>query len=526
MAHLAQLDPQDLAKGEVKMPAFRAPYLDSVLGGREDLRLKRNNEFREMIRRFKTVRESEYPIPEGFSGVLRGYQEHGFRWLKTLEECGFCGILADEMGLGKTLQAIALMASSPRSASGLPSLVVCPTSLVLNWQDELNRFAPQLGFVPIIGTAAVRKKLIADALADEKTDILITSYALLTRDIDLYADAKFDRCILDEGQFIKNQSTQSSKAVKRIDAAHRLVMTGTPVENRLSELWNLFDFLMPGYLFAHSRFVEKLEKPIVKSGDAEAQKQLNRMVQPFMLRRLKGDVLKELPPKMDYVRRVTLEDSERKVYLSAVNDVKQRIAEGNRMQILAGLTRLRQICCDPSLAFVNYEGGTSKLDACVELVRSMVENGHQLLLFSQFTSMLDILRQRLDDEGIRSFTLQGSTSKEQRRELVRSFNNGGAPVFLISLKAGGTGLNLTAADVVIHYDPWWNMAAQNQATDRAHRIGQQNCVQVYRLIAGDTIEERILQLQEKKAALMESLSDETGGSLMNMSPEEMLALLE
>ena len=356
-------------------------------------------------------------------------------------------------------------------------------------------------------------------------DVWVTSYELLRQDIKLYQELQFDTCILDEGQHVKNQSTLASKAVKAVSCRQRFVLTGTPIENRLSELWNLFDFLMPGYLFSHRAFVERLEKPIVKSKNEEAMAQLRKLVQPFLLRREKKDVLKELPPKIEHIRRIALGETERMTYLSAVNAAKSTLTDTGKLKILAALTQLRQVCCDPNLCFENYGGETSKLEACLELCSGMAANGHQILLFSQFTSMLDILRERLEGMGLTSFTIQGSTPKEQRARLVKDFNAGGAQVFLISLKAGGTGLNLTAADVVIHYDPWWNLAAQNQATDRAHRIGQRQCVQVYKLIAKDTIEERILDLQDKKAELLDVLSGE-GGSILEMSRDELLALLD
>ena len=287
---------------------------------------------------------------------------------------------------------------------------------------------------------------------------------------------------------------------------------------------------MPGYLFSHTGFVQKLEKPAVKSGDAEAMDQLRRLVKPFLLRRMKKDVLKELPPKIEYVRRIPLSQEEQKVYFASSAAARQSLAASNgdsgKMAVLAALTELRQICCAPDLRFENYEGPSSKLDACIELCAGMVENGHQILLFSQFTSMLDRIRGRLDELKISHFTLQGSTPKAKRAQLVKSFNAGGASVFLISLKAGGTGLNLTAADVVIHYDHWWNPAAQDQATDRAHRIGQRASVQVYKLIAKDTIEEKILVLQSKKAGLMDAVTDGTGSGILDMSKEELLALLD
>lgn len=522
--HMMQLQPKELTEGTVTVPAFRALYLDSVLGKREDLRVSRDSQFRTMIRKFKTVEDSDFNPPASMDGVLRPYQRTGFRWLKTLESCGFGGILADEMGLGKTLQLITFLATVPRREVGLPSLIVCPASLVLNWADEFRRFAPEHRVLLLLGPARERAALMD---ADTDSDVWVTSYDLLKRDTELYAKREFYCCALDEGQFIKNQATKASRAVKLIRCRQRFVLTGTPIENRLSELWNLFDFLMPGYLFTHNRFVEKLERPIAQKQDPEAQQQLSKLVRPFLLRRLKSDVLKELPPKLEHVRRVQLSPEERKLYLAATAAAKGAFAGGEKLQILAALTRLRQICCDPDLCFENYEGPHSKLEACLELCAGMTENGHQILVFSQFTSMLERIRRGLEEQGISSFTLQGSTSKERRAELVRRFQQGEASVFLISLKAGGTGLNLTAADVVIHYDPWWNLAAQSQATDRAHRIGQRACVQVYKLIAEGSIEEKILELQARKGELMDVVSaNGEGGGILSMSQEELLALLE
>lgn len=526
MAHMLQLSPKDLDSGQVRLPAFRALYLNSLLSGREDIQVRRDRWFREMIRNFKSVPEGGYLLPEGLEDVLRPYQKEGFQWLKTLGSYGFGGILADEMGLGKTLQMIAFLASMDPAERTGPSLIVCPASLILNWADELDKFAPGLTYTLIMGSARERAAQIA---SHGEQDIWITSYELLRQDIEQYASLHFSCCVLDEAQHIKNQSTLASKAVKRIDCRQRFVLTGTPIENRLSELWNLFDFLMPGYLFSHSSFVQKLEKPAVKSGDAGAMDQLRRLVRPFLLRRMKKDVLKELPPKIEYIRRIPLSEEEKKVYFASSAAARQSLAasgDNGKIAVLAALTELRQICCAPDLRFENYEGPASKLDACIELCAGMVENGHQILLFSQFTSMLDRIRERLDELHISHFTLQGSTPKAKRAQLVKSFNDGGASVFLISLKAGGTGLNLTAADVVIHYDPWWNPAAQDQATGRAHRIGQRASVQVYKLIAKDTIEEKILTLQSQKAGLIDAVTDSSGSGILDMTREELLALLD
>ena len=364
----------------------------------------------------------------------------------------------------------------------------------------------------------------------------MTSYDLLKRDIPLYEHKEFRYQILDEAQYIKNHATQNARAVKAVHSRQRFALTGTPIENRLSELWSIFDYLMPGFLYSYSRFRERLEVPIVKNGDSAALERLSRMTSPFILRRLKKDVLKELPEKTETVLYSTMEEEQRKVYAANVVLARQKLSEDisskqagdgekNKMAVLALLTRLRQICCDPGLCYENYSGGSAKLEGCMELLKEAAAAGHKVLLFSQFTSMLAILEERLKKEGLRFFTLQGSTPKEKRAAMVDSFNTDETNVFLISLKAGGTGLNLTGADVVIHYDPWWNLSAQNQATDRAHRIGQKNSVQVYKLIAKDTIEEKIQQLQESKKELADAVIRQGDGVITSLTPEQLLDML-
>ena len=419
---------------------------------------------------------------------------------------------------------IAFLATVPQKTAGVPNLVICPASLIYNWGDELQKFAPQLRYQLILGNAAERERLRA---AGAECDVWVTSYELVRQDIEAYAKLQFYCCVLDEAQHIKNAATLASKAVKRLSCRQRFVLTGTPIENRLSELWNLFDFLMPGYLYTNHAFREKLEKPILNSKNPDAVSQLRRLVQPFLLRRLKKDVLKELPPKEEYVRKISLSEDEQKLYYACVQAAVADLGdEQGKLQILAALTRLRQVCCDPGLCFENYEGPTSKLDACVELCEAMAENGHQILLFSQFTSMLDRLRERLDALHISNFTLQGSTPKEKRAAMVKAFNAGSASVFLISLKAGGMGLNLTAADIVIHYDPWWNQAAQDQATDRAHRIGQKHKVTVIRMITRGSIEEQFVKLGARKREMFDQMI--TAGEAMptQLTPEDIRALFD
>ncbi len=526
LSETLELADAKLTAGHTELPLYRAPTLDWAMSEQNGVIFNRDEAFRKISRSFHAVRDSEYTPPESLHHVLRKYQRDGYRWLRTLDGYGMGGILADDMGLGKTLQVLSYLLAMKEAGQNLPSLIVCPASLVLNWEEECKKFTPQLHSIAVDGTAARRAEL---AQQWTQADLVITSYDLLRRDEKLYEEQNFYACILDEAQAIKNHTTQKYKAVCRIQSKVRFALTGTPVENRLAELWSIFSFLMPGYLPHYKTFCERFEKPIVQEDDKNAVRRLNQLTQPFILRRMKTDVLKELPPKTENIHRIEMEQKQRKLYLSAVIDARERLRAAkpeDKMAVFAVLMRLREICCDPSLVAEKWDGGSAKLDACMELVSSAVEGGHRILLFSQFTSMLDILAKRLEQENISHFTLQGSTPKAVRAELVRRFNNGEASVFLISLRAGGTGLNLTAADIVIHYDPWWNVAAQNQATDRAYRIGQKNPVQVYKLITQDTIEEKIVELQQAKQSLAETVTGAADGAILSMKPEELLQLLE
>ena len=521
-----ELSGAKLKDGHAQLPLYRAPTLDWALSGQSGLRFNRDDAFRRISRSFHAVRDSEYTPPLSLQKVLRKYQRDGYRWLRTLDGYGMGGILADDMGLGKTVQVLSYLLAKKEGGQTLPSLIVCPASLVLNWEEECRKFTPQLTCVAVDGDAAHRAGL---AKQWGQADIVVTSYDLLRRDEELYGQQSFYACILDEAQAIKNHSTQKYKAVCQVKSQVRFALTGTPVENRLGELWSIFSFLMPGYLPPYKTFCARFEKPIVQEEDQNAVRRLNQLTGPFILRRMKAEVLQELPPKTENIHRIELEPQQRKLYLAAVVDAREKLRAAkpeDKMAVFAVLMRLRQICCDPRLVGDNWTGGSAKLDACMELVTAAVEGGHRILLFSQFTSMLELLAKRLDEAGVSHFTLQGSTPKPVRAELVRRFNNGEAGVFLISLRAGGTGLNLTAADIVIHYDPWWNVAAQNQATDRAYRIGQKNPVQVYKLIAQDTIEEKIVELQAAKQTLAETVTGSADGAILSMKPEELLQLLD
>lgn len=522
--------PKEFLKGKLHLPMYRTLYLDKLLEENESIYSNRDSHFRKIIKGFKTVKEADFEEPESLSKVMRPYQKDGFKWLRTLEEWGFGGILADDMGLGKTLQAIAVLLSSKQEGKEGTSLIIAPASLVFNWQEEFSRFAPELRVNVVAGTQSERRDIIENW---KDVDVLITSYDLLKRDIGFYDGKIFLYEIIDEAQYIKNHSTAAAKAVKVIQSKTRYALTGTPIENRLSELWSIFDYLMPGFLYSYEAFRKELEIPIVKNQDEAATRRLQKMTAPFILRRLKENVLKDLPEKLEEIRYVKFEDTQQKLYDGQVLHLKQVISEQdnqefnkNKLQVLAEITKLRQICCDPSLCFENYRGEAAKVDACLDLVQSAMDGGHRILLFSQFTSMLDILKEKLDKTGIPYFLITGSTAKEKRLELVRDFNEGDTPVFLISLKAGGVGLNLTGADVVIHYDPWWNQAVQNQATDRAHRIGQTRKVTVYKILAKNTIEEKIQKLQEKKTDLATQILSGENGYLGSMNRDELLELLD
>ncbi len=362
--------------------------------------------------------------------------------------------------------------------------------------------------------------------------MLITSYDLLKRDILFYADKTFDYQIIDEAQSIKTHTTAAAKAVKAVNSRIRFALTGTPIENRLSELWSIFDFLMPGFLYSYDRFRKEFEIPVSKHQDQAAMSRLKRFVEPFILRRLKQDVLSDLPEKTEEICYVQFEQKQQRLYDAQVLHIRkildgesEEMFQKNKIALLAEITKTRQICCDPALCFSNYDGESAKREACLELLQNAIDGGHKILVFSQFRSLLELLEGDLRKEGLAYFKITGETKKEDRVEMVKRFNADDTPIFLISLKAGGTGLNLTGADIVIHLDPWWNIAAQDQATDRAHRIGQTKAVSVYKIIAKNTMEEKILKMQEQKRALADEILSGNTGGLLSMSKDELLELL-
>ncbi|XJZ60394.1 DEAD/DEAH box helicase [Lactobacillus delbrueckii subsp. bulgaricus] len=460
--------------------------------------------------------------------MLEEFDQDALEDVKLLAQHGFGGILADEMGLGKTLQVISLLASQKDQ----PSLIVAPASLVLNWEAEFKKFAPEMKTLVLSGSKKERSGQLAD-LTD--IDVVITFYDLLKRDIANYEPHTFAYEVIDEAQMIKNPRTAAAKSVSVVKDKHRFALTGTPIENRLSELWSIFNFVMPGFLKSYREFKKDFESPIVKEDDQDCLNRLSQMVGPFILRRLKKDVLKDLPDKLEEVRYVGVGKEQRRLYDAEIARLKNKVMaeddEGikrEQIEILAALTRIREICCDPGLLYEDYKGESEKRLACVDLIKSAIDEGHKVLLFSQFTSMLDLLEESLKAEEIGFLRIDGQTPKARRLTLVNVFNHKDSPakVFLISLKAGGTGLNLTGADTVIHYDPWWNVAAQNQATDRAHRIGLEKKVTVYKLIAKDTVEEAILDLQEAKSLLAQGILTAESVSSASLQKEDLLKILD
>ncbi|KAF3362280.1 hypothetical protein PHSC3_001106 [Chlamydiales bacterium STE3] len=470
-------------------------------------------------------------IPSEIQAVPRSYQLEGISWLERLRHMHLGGILADDMGLGKTLQAIVALTQQKKECQDSLSIVVCPTSLVYNWKEEIGKFNPKLKALPVDGTPSQRKKLLSDI---EQYDVIITSYSLLQKDIDFYKSLPFSYAILDEAQHIKNRGTRNAKSVKMIQAKHRLILTGTPIENSLEELWSLFDFLMPGLLSSYERFIEKYVRNL-SNPKGSGLENLRKKVVPFILRRMKTDVLSELPPVSDIVYHCHLSPVQQELYRSYADSAREELSklvkkEGfDRVQIhvLATLTRLKQICCHPAI-FAKEDaeiGDSSKYDMLIELLQSLIEGRHKTVIFSQYTRMLQIMREDLQKLGIRFEYLDGSS--KNRLSIVKKFNEDPTiSVFLVSLKAGGAGLNLVGADTVIHYDLWWNPAVENQATDRVHRLGQKKSVSSYKLVTLNTIEEKIIELQDRKRELVKQVVSCDEEAIAKLTWEEVLELLQ
>lgn len=509
-----ELEASEISK-ETSVSVLRGLTLveeDSVLIGEQ---------FKKFIRELKEPENLSFELPEGLEATLRPYQETGFNWLSTMDYYGLGGVLADDMGLGKTIQTIAFLVSKIEKVGG-KYLVVSPSSVVYNWEKEFDKFAPSVKTSVISGSIEEREIQLNEALNNDEIDVLITSYPLIQRDIQFYKKHVFKTIVLDESQNVKNDLAKTTKAVKELRANNTFALSGTPIENNLNELWSLFSIVLPGLFRSKKSFNNLTENEIA------------RKIEIFILRRLKVDVLDDLPPKTETVEFIELSDEQKRLYqtqLSLIrNDVEELIEqdefEQNRMRILAGMTRLRQICCDPRLINPEYDGGSAKLERLLEYLREALTNNKRVVLFSQFTSMLSIIREILDEQSVDYHYLDGGTPKEDRLELTTRFNDGEKDLFLISLRAGGTGLNLTGGDTVILYDSWWNPAIEDQAADRVHRFGQKKSVQVIRMIMKGTIEEGINELQDQKRELIDTVIRKNDNKkTTTLTKDDILALL-
>ena len=509
----------NIKSNEIKVHKSKSIFLNECLKDDSLLFIEGKDIVKHISNKIENLEEIDYKVPRELKATLRDYQLTGFKWFKTLSHYEFGGILADEMGLGKTVQTIAFLLSEKNKKS----IIVTPTSLIYNWRSEFEKFAPTMKIKIVHGNKEDRE-FSKDEIKD--IDVLITTYGTLRNDYNLYEDITFDFCIIDEGQNIKNPLSQSSEVVKELKAKVKFALTGTPIENNLIELWSLFDYILPGYLYSKRKFQEKFIKA------DKGSEELKKLIKPFILRRLKNDVMSELPDKIEKRFLIEMTEEQKKVYKAYVDDVKVKMKEKDfttdKITIFSYLTKLRQLTLDPAILIEGYTGGSGKIDVTVELVEKFIKEKHKILLFSQFTSVLDSIKKVLEAEGIEYFYLDGATKASERVQLVNEFNaSDKVKIFLISLKAGGTGLNLTSADVVIHFDPWWNPAIEDQATDRAHRFGQKNVVEVIKLIAKGSIEEKIIKLQESKKEIINEIMSgnyTNGGFLSSLSADEIKEL--
>ncbi|GEK88819.1 Superfamily II DNA or RNA helicase, SNF2 family [Alkalibacterium putridalgicola] len=490
------------------------------LSALEEDTIQTGKRFKELVKQLFTPEDLAFELPKKLNAHMRPYQVTGFKWLKSLDHYGFGGVLADDMGLGKTIQTIAFIQSKIEQEDG-KYLIICPSSVLFNWQHEWDKFVPDTDTIIISGSKEEREAKRQEAI-DKNISVWITSYPLIQRDSDLYEEDVFKTIILDESQNVKNSAAKTTKAVKRLNSETKVALSGTPIENHLGELWSLFTIIQPG-LFRNKKAFQSME-----------HERIAAKIKPFILRRLKRDVLDDLPEKTETTEYIELSEGQKRLYQTQRAAIKQELKElvdadtlrSNRIKVLAGMTRLRQICCDPRLIMPDYEGESSKLERLMEYLEEARENGKRVVLFSQFTSMLKIIRERLDKIDVDYHYLDGQTKNEQRLELTTRFNTGEKDLFLISLKAGGTGLNLTGGDTVILFDSWWNPAIEDQAADRVHRFGQKKSVQIIRFITTGTIEERINDLQAKKRELIDSvITKGNKESVTSLSTEEILELL-
>ncbi|MDD6323698.1 MAG: DEAD/DEAH box helicase [Bacilli bacterium] len=530
LTQIINIENKQLQKGEGQIPRYRAIYLDSLKENYQDI-LKTNDAFNELIRNFKAYKDKEISLPKEELKILRDYQLIGVKWLYNIYKTGFGCILADEMGLGKSIQLIYLIKLIIKENKNAKILIVAPTSLIYNWKKEFDKFGPELNYKVIAENKIIRQNELNNL---NNTNILITSYGLIRNDLEKYQKISFDLIAIDEAQNIKNPSTGISKAIKKLKSNVKISLTGTPIENSLMELWSIFDFIMPGYLAGKEKFQNKYS--IKNIENKEVVDRLNKQIQYFILRRKKKDVVKDLPAKIENNIYVDLESKQKKIYAAEVEKTKETLDEmiaqegftKSKLKILQLLTKLRQICISPALEFENYKGESSKINELLKIATEAKQNGHKMLIFTTYRKALELIIPKLNKKGITTYYIDGTISSKKRMELVEKFNKDTTDAFIITLKAGGTGLNLTSATVVIHLDLWWNPQVENQATDRAHRIGQKNTVEVIRLITKGTIEEKILELQNKKRKLAEMLIDNekhTENQFSKLTEEDIKMLL-
>lgn len=498
----------------MKIPNNKAIYLEKLIED-EDLSFVNGSKYvSNVVKKFDKVKSKNYEVPKDLNATLRDYQVSGFEFFKTLSDYQFGGILADEMGLGKTIQTIAFLLSNKDKKS----IVITPTALIYNWKNELEKFAPTLKVGLLHASKSEREKILDNI---DNYDVILTTYTTYKNDIDKYKNINFDYCIIDEAQNIKNPDAIITKAIKNVNAKVKFALTGTPIENNLMELWSIFDFIMPGYLYNKSKF-----KSIFVNNDKNII-ELKNLIKPFILRRTKKEVITELPDKIEQKIIIDLEKEHKRAYKGYVNLITRKIKENNQdnITVFSYLTKLRQLCLSPELMVKNYQGKNSKLDVLINIIND--SSDEKILVFSQFTKVLEVIGKRLNEENISYSYLDGKTSAKDRVKLVEEFNTNNNKVFLISLKAGGTGLNLTSANIVVHFDPWWNPAVEDQASDRAHRIGQKNVVNVIKLIAKGTAEERVINLQETKKELIEDVINgnlDNSSTLKNLSKDDIIDL--
>ena len=506
------LDSLDISDDNITIDKNKMLYINESLKNQGTAFDKGEETIKELDKGLSNRQQRE--VPDDLNAKLRNYQVEGFNWLNEIANLKVGGILADEMGLGKTIQIIAFLLSQ----KGKKSIVITPTSLIYNWRDEFNKFAPSLNVGIIHGDKKNRVVMM-----EKDFDVIVTTYGLIKNDYEYYKEKEFDFCIIDEAQNIKNSKAQNTKYVKAIKASCRIALSGTPMENNLMELWSIFDYIMPGYLLSEAKFKEKYLKEDIYD-------ELKELIKPFILRRLKKDVIDELPDKIEKKFMVEMEKNQKAVYQSYIKEVRQKLYSGedNKITVFSYLTKLRQLCLDPSLILDDYVGRSAKIEAALNIVNMAIAENRKVLIFSQFTSVLQKLGDELSEKNIGYLYLDGSTKANKRVEMVKEFNESeDLKIFLISLKAGGTGLNLTSSDLVLHFDPWWNPAIEDQATDRAHRIGQQNIVEVIKLIAKDSVEENIIRLQEDKRELINKVisGEEIGSNVIGkLSRDEIIDL--